>query len=250
MQIIQSNLLKQFTNITHGFTSKNEGVSVHPYSSLNLAFHVKDKSENVEINHDLLAKSLNYDKESLVHMSQIHSDLVHIVNKFDSYYTPRKCDALVTDKLDIPLMVMVADCSPVLFYDDNKKVIAVAHAGRQGAFKNIVTNTLGAMKYGFESSPEDVCVTIGPSIGKCCYEVGSEIYDEAKELGLEYALEKKENSFYLYVNKILEQQLLNSGVKEENLEILDECTCCQNDKYFSYRANGTTGRFAGVIKLN
>lgn len=250
MQIIQSNLLKNFTSITHAFTSKNTGVSQAPYDSLNLAFHVGDNPNDVERNHELLAKELGYEKESLIHMTQIHSDLVHIVNKYDYFLTPRKCDALVTNHIDKPLMVMVADCSPILFYDDKQKVIAVAHAGRAGAFKNIVKNVLGAMDYGFESCIEDIYVSIGPSIGVCCYEVGKEIYDGAKEHGLEYAFEMRDNSYYLDVNKILKKQLLDSGIKEENLEISNECTCCNNEKYFSYRADGVTGRFAGVIKLN
>ena len=217
---------------------------------MNLAFHVKDNSDDVEMNHEVLAKELGYKKNSLVHMRQIHSDLVHIVNEEDSFNSPKECDALITDKTDIPLMVMVADCSPVLFYDDSRKVIAVAHAGRQGAFKNIVTNVLSVMKDKFKSKHEDIYVVIGASIGVCCYEVGSEIYDEAKEIGLEYAFESREDSYYLNVNKILKQQLLDSAIKEKNIEISNECTCCQNEKYFSYRADGATGRFAGVIKLN
>lgn len=249
MKIIQSNLLKNISNLTHAFSTKDGGVSKEAYASMNLAFHVKDNQDDVETNHDLLARELGYNKESLIHMSQIHSDLVHIVNKYDYFETPRKCDALVTNQINRPLSVMVADCSPILFYDSKEKVIAVAHAGRQGAFKNIVKNTLEAMNYGFESSAEDIYVSIGASIGVCCYEVGSEIYDEAKELELEYAFEIRDNSYYLNVNKILKHQLLESGIKEENLEILDECTCCQNEKYFSYRADGTTGRFAGVIML-
>ena len=249
MQIIQSNLLKKFTKLDSVFTTRYTGVSQAPYDSLNLAFHVEDNPNDVETNHDLLAKELGYEKESLIHMRQIHSNLVHIVNSNDYFLAPRECDALITDRPDIPLMVMVADCSPVLFYDEGQKVIAVAHAGRQGAFKNIVKNVLGAMEHAFKSNPENIYVTIGASIGVCCYEVGSEIYDEAKEIGLEYAFEVIEDKYYLDVNKILKSQLLAYGIKEENLEISDECTCCHNEKYFSYRADGVTGRFAGVIKL-
>lgn len=250
MKIYQSKLLNNFLNITHAFTTKDGGVSKQPYESMNLAFHVDDDSNDVQMNHEILAKKLKYEKESLIHMRQIHSDLVHIVNENDYFEVPRKCDALVTNQINKPLMVMVADCSPVLFYDDKQKVIAATHAGRQGAFKGIVINTLDAMKYGFDSNSKDTYVTIGASIGVCCYEVGSEIYDEAKELGFEYAFELRDDRFYLDVNKILKHQLLESGIKEENLEISDECTCCLNEKFFSYRADGVTGRFAGIIKLN
>lgn len=250
MKIYQSKLLNNFFNITHAFTTKDGGVSKQVYESMNLAFHVGDDSNDVMQNHEIVAKELGYERESLVQMRQIHSNLVHIVNKNDYFEFPRQCDALVTNQLNKPLMVMVADCSPILFYDDKQKVIAVAHAGRQGAFKNIVANTLRAMKHGFDSKAQDVYVSIGASIGVCCYEVGSEIYDEAKELGFEYAFEIRDNRFYLDVNKILKHQLLESEIKEENFEISNECTCCLNEKYFSYRADGVTGRFAGIIKLN
>jgi len=250
MKIYQTSLLNKFQNLTHAFSTKDGGVSLKPYSSLNLAFHVKDTSLNVHNNHTLLANKLSYNKNKLIHMKQIHSNIVHIVKDEDSFDTPPTCDALITNKRNTPLMVMVADCSPILFYDDTQKVIAVAHAGRQGAFKNIIKNVLDCFVKDFKSNTTDIHVCIGPSIGECCYEVGQEIYKETKELELEYAMQKKENSYYLNVSKILQTQLKESGIKKENIEISDECTCCKNDKYFSYRADGVSGRFCGVIKLN
>ena len=115
---------------------------------------------------------------------------------------------------------------------------------------NIIQNVIDSFKDEFGSKVKDINVTVGASIGECCYEVGSEIYDEAKELNLAYAITKKENSYYLNISAILEKQLFNTGLKEENIEFSKECSCCQNSKYFSYRADGITGRFTGVIKLN
>ncbi len=249
MQITQTSLLNSFSNLTHCYTTKDGGVSSEAYSSLNLAFHVKDNSEAVNKNHTLLADKLNYDKQTLVHMRQIHSDIVRIVTSDDNFKNPPTCDALITDKPNIPLMVMVADCSPILFYDDVKKVIAVAHAGRQGAFKNIVKNVIESFKTNYGSNTKDILVTIGASIGECCYEVGAEIYQEAKELNLEQSISKQDNSYYLNVSDILRKQLLNYGVLEKHIEISDECSCCKNNKYFSYRADGITGRFCGLIML-
>ena len=249
MKIYQSNILNNFSNLTHAFTTKDGGVSSSPYNSLNLAFHVEDSPLDVTLNHERLASELDYDKRTLVHMKQVHSDMVHIVGEKDNFDNPPTCDALITDKINTPLMVMVADCSPILFYDSKKEVIAVAHAGRQGAFKNIVQNVINTFTNIYDSHTEDIFVTIGADIGVCCYEVGGEIYEEAKKLNLEYAIEKRDNSFYLDVNKILITQLLTSAIKEENIEILDECTCCKNDKYFSYRADSTTGRFAGLLMM-
>jgi hypothetical protein len=235
-----SKLLNKFSNITHTFTTQD---------SANLAFHVNDNPLHVDKRHEVLAKELKYNKETLVHMKQFHSDIVHIVQENDTFNNPPTCDALITNKINTPLMVMVADCSPILFFDEKNKVIAVAHAGRQGAFKNIIKNTLDSFIDNFNSKLDSLHVAIGASIGVCCYEVGSEINDEALKLGFDFAIEKKENTYYLNISKILKKQLLDCGIKKENIEINSECTRCQSDKYFSYRANPQTGRFAGVIKL-
>jgi hypothetical protein len=240
MQFYHSKKLNSVSNVMYAFTSQDNG---------NLAFHVNDNPKSVQINHNKLSKELDYEKRTLVHMKQIHSDIVHIVNEHDNFENPPTCDALITNKKNTPIMVMVADCSPILFYDEKQDVIAVAHAGRSGAFKNIVKNVIDTFTAEFQSDPKDIVVTVGASIGICCYEVGSEINEEAKELNLQYAMQKKEKSFYLDVSKILHSQLLSAGIKKENIEISNECTSCKSDKYFSYRASGITGRFAGIIML-
>ncbi len=239
MKFYYSEKLSLFPELLHAFTTKDSG---------NLAFHVEDDEISVQRNHKLLAKELGYEKNSLVHMKQIHSDIVHIV-KDEDFSTPPICDALVTNKPNTPLMVMVADCSPVLFYDDEKKVIAAAHAGRQGAFKNILKNVVEKMKTEFTSDPKDIYVSVGASIGLCCYEVGSEINEEAKALGMEYAIKKGSGSFYLDVGAILQKQLLSCGIKSENIEFCSDCSCCKTESYYSYRGEGKTGRFAGIISL-
>lgn len=250
MQLKRSNLLNNFSNVKHAFTTKYGGVSKEPYTSLNLAFHVDNNPWHVDINHNTLANELGYEKNSLIYMKQIHSDTVHIVTDKDNFKAPPTCDALITDKIKTPLMVMVADCSPLLFYDDEKKVIAVAHAGRAGAFKNIVKNVINSFINEFNSNVQNIYVSVGASIGVCCYEVGSEIYDEACKENLEYAMSKRDNSYYLDIGKILHTQLIACGIEKEHIEISPDCSCCKNDTYFSYRADGVTGRFAGVIELN
>jgi YfiH family protein len=249
MKFYQSKLLNNHAELLHLFTTKHSGVSIAPFESLNLAFHVGDNPLSVEKNHELLAKKLGYNKRTLVHMKQIHSNIVKIVDENDHFYAPPTCDALITNKKNIPLMVMVADCSPMLFYDPIHKVIAVAHAGRAGAFANITKNVITMFKENFASNPKDICVTIGANIGKCCYEVGDEIFDEAKQLSLEYALKKKGTRYYLDINAILKTQLRLEGIPDEQIDFLGECSSCMCEKYFSYRASGVTGRFCGLLML-
>ncbi|WP_457746723.1 peptidoglycan editing factor PgeF [Sulfurimonas sp.] len=241
MKLLQSKLLQAYnTKLMHAFTDKRCG---------NLAFHVNDSKQSVLQNHKKLASLLSYDYNALLHMKQIHSDEVHIVYANDNFDDPPVCDALITNKVNKPLMVMVADCSPVLLYDPKQNVIAAAHAGRAGAFKNIVQNVINIFLNNYKSNIEDIIVVVGPSILECCYEVGAEIFEEAKNLNLEYAIEQKNKNYYLNISSILYSQLIDAGIAQKNIEISNICTRCHNDKYFSYRHDNQTGRFAGIICL-
>jgi YfiH family protein len=240
MKIYHSKLLTNFNNLIHGFTTKDEG---------NLAFHVEDNYLDVIKNHQLVASKFNYELENLIHMKQIHSSDVHIVNINDNFNNPPICDALITNKKNIPLMVMVADCTPILFYDKTKKVIAVAHTGREGTFKNIVKNVIDKFKIDYYSNVNDIIVCIGPSICQQCYEVNQEIYKNTIKLGLEYAIKKQGNKYYLNINKIIYNQLLECKINQKNIELSNECNSCNTKKYFSYRKDKKTGRFSGIIML-
>ena len=232
--------LDEFDNLLWSFTTREFGG--------NLAFHVEDDPVKVDSNHMELSKKLGFKKEKLVHMKQIHSNDVHCVNENDCYAFPPTCDALMTNKKDIPLMVMVADCTPVLFYDPTCKTIGVAHVGRAGAFSNIIANIIVKMHDEYGSKASDLVVSIGPAIGSCCYEVGIDIYESVKD-ELAYAFELRDNRYFLDINKIIIKQLQECGVKNENIENEKRCTSCHKDRYFSYRAEGKTGRFAGILML-
>ncbi len=216
----------------------------------NLAFHVGENKEQVLKNHSALAKKLGYKREKLIHMQQVHSDNIVIVTNREDFEHPPTCDAVITDKVNTPLMVMVADCSPILLYDKNKGVIAAIHAGRAGAFSNILTKVIDIFLSKYHSKREDIFVKIGASIKKCCYEVSSEIEEEAKALELGYAIERREGKIYLDISTILLRQLKDASIDSKNIEISPLCTACQTQRYFSYRKEGKTGRFAGVIKLS
>ena len=229
--------------IKHLFTCKDGGVSSGNYKSLNLAFHVGDKKEDVEKNHKILADFLGYDIKNLIFMNQIHSNKVQIVSK--PLLSPPSCDALVTNQKGLALMVMSADCSPVIFYDKAKEVVAVAHIGRKGAFENIIKNVLDVMSESFTCKSEDIVVSIGPNIKKCCYEIGQNEIDEAKKLGYNFAVLKNK----LDIDGIILKQLKSCKIKSENIEFLPFCTKCSSDIFFSYRKEKVTGRNCAVTVL-
>lgn len=248
MKIIKSKLLSTFADISACFTTRHGGVSKTPYRGANLAFHVGDDPNSVLENHDVLARQLGYDRQSLIHMRQIHSDRITIIDKTYNFDTPPECDALITDQPNIPLMVMSADCTPILLYDPVHKVIGAVHAGRAGALNEIVPKTIQTMMKNFGSSPNEIHAVLGPCIRGCCYEINSAIAEETVSKGYPEALRYENEKIFLDVNTILIEQLNRLGVK--SIEVIDACTSCQNELYFSYRADQQhTGRIAGVIIL-
>jgi polyphenol oxidase len=248
MKTVSPSLFTSFPNITAAFTTRHGGISKAPYTDANLAFHVGDNPEDVVKNHDLLADKLAYNRHSLIHMRQIHSDRIVIVDETLTFDTPPECDALITNHTDTPLMVMSADCTGVLLYDPIQKAVGAVHAGRSGALNAILPKTIEAMHQTFGSHKEDLHIVLGPSIGGCCYEINETIALECETKGYGLALRREDEKVFLDVNTILLEQLKRLGV--ENVEVVEHCTSCRCDEYFSYRADAQqTGRIAGVIIL-
>lgn len=250
MKTLPSKLLSQFNGVNACFSARHGGVSKSPYTTANLAFHVGDNPSDVLKNHDLLAQTLEYDRSSLIHMRQIHSDKITIIDNSYTFDTPPECDAMITDRSNTPLMVMSADCTGLLLYDPIRKVIGVVHAGRAGALNEILPKTITAMGHAFGCRHENLHIVLGPSIGGCCYEVNETIALECTSKGYETALRRESEKVFLDVNTILLQQLKEIGIAPERIEVIDHCTSCRCDEYFSYRAEAQqTGRISGVIFL-
>jgi len=223
---MKKNIIKLFTN------SKDE----------NLAFHVtNDKNQVIKARKELCIKhKINYD--NLKYMNQVHGNKVLTVSQDENLY---ECDALITNKRNTPLMVMVADCIPILFYDENNNTIAVAHAGRNGTYLNISSNVISKMTNEFSSLPSNIKVILGPSIQKCCYEVSEELANIAKVNFGEEVVNKR----HIDLQKINYKQLINSGILKENISVSTICTKCSNEDYFSYRKDNSCGRFTGIISI-
>jgi YfiH family protein len=208
----------------------------------NLAYHVTEDDHSVDLAREELAKKYKFDNSNLHFMEQIHSNIVKNVSSDTNVQT---CDALITDKVNTPLMVMVADCIPILFYSHTKQVIAVAHAGRAGTFENIAGTTIKKMINDFSCNSDDIEVVLGPSISKCCYEVSEELAFQASTIfGERYVSGRN-----IDLQGINKKQLIEAGVKAGNITITQICTKCSDEPYFSYRKDKNCGRFAGVIMM-
>ncbi|WP_323596697.1 peptidoglycan editing factor PgeF [Aliarcobacter butzleri] len=217
--------------VKYFFSDKTDG---------NLAYHVGDIKENVDKNRQKLALKYDYKNENLCYMNQIHSANVVVVDENSPKYIDN-CDALITKTKNLPLMVMVADCIPILMFDEVKGVIVAIHAGRNSTFLKISEITSKKMIEDFSCKTENIKVIMGPSIQKCCYEVNDELKNIVeKSFGKEFVIGN--NIDLQGINKKL---LENLGIK--NIEISSICTKCSNKPFFSYRKEKNTGRFAGVI---
>ena len=219
--------------VFYSFTDKNDG---------NLAFHVEDNEINVIKNRKNLALKLGYNYEDLVYMNQIHSANIIVVDE-NSPKLVDNCDSIITRSKNLPLMVMVADCIPILMFDDKKGIIAAIHAGRNSTFLEISKKTAEVFIEKFSSNPKDITVVFGASIQKCCYEVSDEL---SKIVENSFGKEFVENN-YIDLQGINKKQLNDLGIK--NIEISNICTKCGDKSYFSYRKDKKTGRFAGIIIL-
>ncbi|MFV7790447.1 peptidoglycan editing factor PgeF [Aliarcobacter lanthieri] len=220
--------------IIYNFTTSNDG---------NLAFHVGDNEKNVIKNRQNLALKIGYDYNDLIYMNQTHGNNIQIVDE-NSPKLIENCDAIITKSKNLPLMVMVADCIPILMFDEKKGVIAAIHAGRNSTFLKIAQIVAQKMIDEFDCKVIDIKVVLGASIQKCCYEVSSELaLIVENSFGKEFI-----NGRNIDLQGINKKLLLEIGIK--NIEISSICTKCSNKPYFSYRKDKNTGRFAGVIFID
>jgi YfiH family protein len=253
--------LSGYKEIKHFISTRTSGLSKAPYHSLNLGLHVGDDPDNVLRNRRRLAETIDIPINQFTIARQIHSGNVRIISdelrgrgSTDYESAIEDTDAMVTNGVDICLVILVADCVPMLFFDPVHKAIGIAHAGWRGTLHCIAQNTVKTMESAFGSSPGDIIVGIGPSIGPCCYRVGPEVIsrvDNAFHTTKELIVNKPGNGTgYFDLWKANLNQLLHAGIEKRHIEPAGICTRENADLFFSYRyQQGDTGRFGAGIKL-
>jgi polyphenol oxidase len=253
--------LSGINEIDHFVTGRQGGYSKGPFESLNTGFHVGDSDWNVLQNRKKLARVLGVDLSQFTLANQTHSRNVAIIDKCKKSKGSagietaiENTDALLCNTRGIFICVQVADCVPILLYDPVKHVIGAIHAGWRGTLKKITAFTIRQMADTFESKPSDIIAGIGPSNGPCCYEVGADVKSEAiQSLGITKSIlvaSETEGKYFFDQWRANYDQLLESGLKAENIEISGICTQTHSVDFFSSRAgSGVTGRFIAGIKL-
>lgn len=225
--------------IRRAFTDRSGGVSEPPYAGLNLGGHVGDSSDAVLENRGRVAGEIGVDPGRLVFMDQCHGSDVAVVTEKPS--GPLPVDGVVTAETDLALAVLVADCTPVLLSDARAGVVGAVHAGRPGMTKGVVAQAISAMR---ELGATEVAAVVGPSVCGRCYEVPAEMRDAAAAVSPEASAVSWTGTPAIDVAAGVVAQLREAGV--EDLTWVPGCAR-EDTSLFSYRRDGTTGRFAGVI---
>lgn len=252
-------IFENFHEVKHFVSGRKGGLSLGAYESLNLGFGDNDNENIVLKNRYMLSEATGIPLDWCVFPQQTHSANIEIIDKshmglgvFSRNNAIENTDALITKTKNVCIVVQVADCVPLLLFDNENLVIAAIHAGWRGTLKEITKLTIEKMQSVFGTKPENIIAGIGPSIGKCCYEVGSEVVNsfKIKSTIYEQAISKVNNKPHLDLWKANELQLTSSGIKKENIEIAGICTKCNFQLFFSSRqGNGNTGRFVAGIML-
>jgi len=261
VEVLQAPSLSAIGWLVHGFSTRTGGQSTvyakRPAGELNLGFTASDDPANVVANRRLFLQAVTGDPQSsMVTLRQIHSSFVEPIDAPRTASDPgfAEADGMVTAQAGILLAIQTADCIPVLVADRRQRAVAAFHAGWRGTLKRIVEHGIGRMRLEFKSNPEDLVAAVGPGIGACCYMVGEEVRssfeaqfpygaDLFRKVGTPSAL-------HLDLVEANRRQLLDAGLKAECISVVNECTSCLTDRYFSYRAeHGFTGRMFSVIGI-
>ncbi len=271
--ILQTPAFSKFSWLVHGFSTRPGGVSTQDNEKvLNLGFTEWDTKENVLENRRRFQSALGASNLKLISLKQIHSDVIQLFDSAPSEIC--QGDASITNRPALLLGVQTADCVPILLVDPRKRAVAAVHAGWRGTLARIVVKAIGQMQMQFQCNPADLLAAIGPSIGGCCYEVGTEVatqflsqFSEAPEWFDEFRTGDEPNpiqwlnmmppghqpppkNVLLDLRKANRDQLLGAGLRAPNIFVSDLCTACRRDLLFSYRKEGPqSGRLLSVIGI-
>ena len=254
-------LIEKAGGAKHAFSTRMGGVSHGHCASMNFGFSVGDDPKAVKENYRIFCDAFGADSENCVLTQQTHTANIRIVTKEDigkGIFKERDysdIDGLITNVPKAVLVTQYADCTPLVFYDPVKRVVATSHAGWRGTVKEIGLKTVELMKNRFGCDPKDILCGIGPNIGACCYEVDDPVINEINklsylDLGTCYT-PKGEGKYMLDLKEVNRQILLQAGVLPHHIDVADLCTCCLSDSFHSHRATGgKRGTLAMMISLS
>lgn len=226
--------LSQIAGLWHFVTSGNGGST----TDMNLRNVASPQ------NRAILAQAIGFDIAKLVTPEQTHSTNVHCVQTVDAGCGATdidsripNTDALITNEVGVAIMILTADCVPILLFDRVGRVAAAIHAGWRGTGHKIVEKTIDVMKTQYGTKPADLLACIGPCISSCCFEVGLEVAAEFDADRGEVVIDSPLTKPHVDLKRANYNQLIDADVLPRNIEVSEYCTYCNNDLFYSYRRN-------------
>ncbi|MBK9246865.1 MAG: peptidoglycan editing factor PgeF [Ignavibacteria bacterium] len=214
------------------------------FQPIGLTFANSPNLDSLELSSHLqyFADSLSVDRNCLKFQKQIHGDTIAFINK-DSIQP--ESDGMITNQKGVILCVLVADCCGILLYDQDNKAVGALHSGWKGTYLNIAAKGVNTMVQNFGTIPELLKAYLSP----CASEHNYQVRKDVAEL-FPTAVVQISEEYYLFNNRLrIKEQLLESGLKAENITISSECTI-SNTNYHSYRRDGAkSGRSCVYIGL-
>ena len=261
-ELLEYELFSSQTGLIAFSTTRKGGCSKGAYATFNCSPYSGDDSAAVLQNLQHLGTLLPTFPVDWVIPHQVHGTSVLDVGQeyADASQDTRRemlegVDALVTDRPGYCICVSTADCIPLLFYDIQRRVVAVAHAGWRGTVNRIAEKTLNHLEHQYGSRPEDVCVAIGPGISLEAFEVGVEVHEAFLEAG--FPMDKVARWYRPSARWHIDLWAANywllrqAGVMREHIEVSGVCSYLQCDDFFSARRLGVhPGRTLSGIMLD
>ncbi len=220
------------------------------HNLMNLALHTGANTSETINNRKLFFNTFGIDHQTVSVANQIHSDIILKITEREKgrgasdHLESPDGDALITNVPDIPLLILTADCAPLLVYDRINQAIGLIHAGWKGTRAHILLKTLERMKNEYGSKAEDISIGLGPMIRSCCYKVGPEM---RSHFDAEYFIQK-ENDLYLDLAKANREQSVSFGIPYENIIDSHSCTHCDS-RFHSFRRDKTPYRIGTFMML-
>jgi YfiH family protein len=247
--VLRSRLLSEL-GFRHGFNLRTGGASEGPFASFNLGRAVGDEPGSVEENHRRFALAVGYAAGTLYETSQVHGNRLYPVAAGDDPVALRKeeADALLAVREGQAIGIRVADCVPILIADACSRSVAAVHAGWRGAVRGVVESAVDAL-LATSAEPAGLVAAIFPHIGRCCFEVGSDVADELVAVSPDREIVELRNARpYVDLAALVIAKLQAAGVPQARIERVAGCTRCDPERFFSFRREGQrSGRHLAAI---
>jgi polyphenol oxidase len=233
--------LEAMSAIKHVFTTRKDGQGA--------------RSNGIKSPEDwrAVAEAFRIDPERVITVNQVHGEnIVHV--DMQNYRSMRstQADAMITKAAGLAIGVETADCVPVLLFDPATPAVAAVHAGWRSTVKKIVQKAVRKMQEAFGSDPAQMIAAIGPAIGPECYEIDEPVMGPVREafsFWKEVTSPRGKDRWGLDLVTANKIELVQAGLAGGNIHAVGLCTSCRKDLFYSFRAEGRTGRMLSVIML-